>query len=92
MYVVVCYDVVEDRRRTRLMKRLREVLSHVQKSVFEGDLDDADLVRLRGTILEEIDPACDTVRLFHQCPRCVPATEIIGTGSFVDASDADEIL
>lgn len=92
MYVIVCYDVVLDRRRNRLLRRLRELLTHVQKSVFEGEIDDGALVRLRSTILEEIDPEEDTVRVFHQCARCIPATEIIGTGAFVDTSDADEIV
>jgi len=92
MYVVVCYDVVEDRRRGRLMKRLREWLAHVQKSVFEGEIDEPELLKLRSTVLEEIDPVVDTVRIFHLCARCIPGTEILGTGVFVDKSDADEIV
>ena len=51
MYVIVCYEVVLDRRRNRLLRRLRELLTHVQKSVFEGEIDDGALVRLRSTIL-----------------------------------------
>jgi CRISPR-associated protein Cas2 len=92
MYIVVCYDVVEDRRRGRLMKRLRGWLTHVQKSVFEGEIDDPELIKLRSTVLEEINPAVDTVRIFHLCARCIPGTEVLGTGSYVDISDTDEIV
>lgn len=35
MYLVVCYDTVENRRRTRGLKTLREYLTHLQKRVLE---------------------------------------------------------
>jgi CRISPR-associated protein Cas2 len=89
---VVCYDVVGDRRRARLLRRLRGFLTHVQKSVFEGELADARLPALRETILREIDPTEDTVRLYHLCGRCIPSTEVLGTGSYVERGDRDEII
>jgi CRISPR-associated protein Cas2 len=92
LYVVVCYDVVSDRRRARLLKRLKGYVPHVQKSVFEGELTDSRLVELRRMILHEIDPAVDTVRLYHLCGRCVPATEVLGTGVYVETGDADEVV
>lgn len=92
MNVVVCYDVSEDRRRTRLMKRLRALLTHVQKSVFEGDLTDERLTQLQATILDEIDPETDTVRIYRRCARCGDSTAVLGTGIYVDTDDADEIM
>jgi CRISPR-associated protein Cas2 len=92
VYVVVCYDVVSDRRRARLLKRLKGYLPHVQKSVFEGEVTDARVVELRRMILDEIDPAVDTVRLYHLCGRCIPATEVLGTGVYVETGDADEVV
>jgi CRISPR-associated protein Cas2 len=92
LYLVVCYDVVGNRRRARLLKRLKDHLPHVQKSVFEGELDDARLPALRETILREIDPREDTVRIYHLCRRCIPATEVLGVGVYVDRDDADEVF
>jgi len=92
MYVVVCYDVVCDRRRARLLRRLKGFLPHVQKSVFEGELTDARLVELRRRILDTIDPSEDTVRVYQQCGRCIPATEVLGTGVYVERGDADEVI
>lgn len=92
MYLVVCYDIVENRRRARVLRKLREYLVHVQKSVFEGPLDEQRLEPLRRMLLEEIDPVTDTVRIYHLCSRCVPATEVLGTGSFLDAEEVDEVL
>ena len=92
MYVVVCYDVVSDRRRARLLRALKGVLPHVQKSVFEGEIADARLPELRGKILELIDPSEDTVRLYHLCGRCIPATEVLGLGIYVERGDADVVV
>ncbi len=92
MYVIVCYDVVSDRRRARLLKRLKGFLPHVQKSVFEGELSDARLVELRRRILDTIDPSEDTVRIYQQCGRCIPATEVLGVGVYVERGDADEVI
>ena len=92
MYLIVCYDIVQNRRRSRILRRLREYLTHVQKSVFEGELEDARLDELRQMLLEEMDPVTDTIRVYHLCGRCIPATELLGTGSYVDREDADEIV
>jgi CRISPR-associated protein Cas2 len=92
MYLVVCYDIVSNRRRARLMKRLKDFLPHVQKSVFEGELSDQRAVELRQMILKEIDPAEDTVRLYHLCARCIPATEVLGVGFYVERGDEDEVV
>ena len=92
MYLVVCYDIVEDRRRNRVLRKLREYLSHVQKSVFEGELADERLEPLRRMLLEEIDPVLDTVRIYHLCGRCVPVTEVLGTGLYVNAEESDDVI
>lgn len=92
MHVVVCYDVVSNRRRGRLCRRLKGYLPHVQKSVFEGALSEARLVRMREMIARVIDPTEDTVRIYRLCARCVPATEVIGVGVYVDGGDQDEIV
>ncbi len=92
MQVVVCYDIVSNRRRARLMKRLKGFLPHVQKSVFEGPLEDPRLLEMREMIQREIDMSEDTVRIYHLCGRCVPATEVVGLGIYVQREDKDEVV
>jgi CRISPR-associated protein Cas2 len=92
LYLVVCYDIVQNRRRGRVLRKLREYLTRVQKSVFEGPLDEDRLEPLRRMLLEEIDPVTDTVRIYHLCARCLPATEVLGTGTFLEAEEADEVV
>ncbi|NLY00657.1 MAG: CRISPR-associated endonuclease Cas2 [Rhodopirellula sp.] len=91
MYVVVCYDVVSDRRRARLLKRMKGFLPHVQKSVFEGHISDSRLVEMRTMIQEAVDMDEDTVRVYHLCGRCIPATEVIGTGVYVEREE-DQVI
>ncbi len=92
MYVVVCYDVVSDRRRARLLKCLKGYLSHVQKSVFEGEVTDSRLVELRSRVERIIHPVEDTVRIYRLCQRCIPATEVVGTGVYVETEERDVVL
>jgi CRISPR-associated protein Cas2 len=84
VYVLVCYDVVDDGKRTRLLKALKGFLDRVQKSVFEGELDGGRAQAMRQKILEIIDPQEDTVRIYVLCGRCRPRTELLGTGQLPD--------
>ncbi len=91
-HIVVCYDIVCDRRRTRVMNTLRQLLPHVQKSVFEGNIETPDLVQLRQQLQQLIEPTEDTVRIYTLCPRCIPATEVLGLGHYVPDNDTDQII
>ena len=67
--VVVAYDIPHDRRRTRLHTLLLGFGEPVQRSVFECDLDDASLRRLRTRIARMVRPG-DSVRLYPLCAAC----------------------
>jgi CRISPR-associated protein Cas2 len=80
MFVVVAYDIADDRRRLRALKMLRGYGEHVQESVFECDLDPKTyrkmLERLRATInLKE-----DNVRVYHLCNADVDRIIQLGVG------------
>ena len=92
MHIVVCYDVVNDRKRTKLAKALKNFLERVQKSVFEGDISENRYLRMKKTIEKIIDLEIDTVRIYRLCERCIPATEIIGTGIFVEDQPEDIVV
>ncbi len=87
MHLVVAYDVVDNGRRTRLMKALKGFLPHVQKSVFEGELDEPQILKLREQIRDIIDHTEDSVRIYRLCRRCVPVTEIIGLGVYIEPEE-----
>lgn len=80
MYVLV-YDIVNDRRRNRLHRALKDYGAAVQRSVFEFDLgpDEADVMMKRVEAL--ISPEEDTVRLYRLCAACIPDVRILGEGT-----------
>jgi len=47
---LVCYDICDDKRLRRVFKVMRGYGDHLQYSVFECQLTNMDLVRLRGEL------------------------------------------
>jgi CRISPR-associated protein Cas2 len=92
MHLVVAYDVIDDSRRTRLAKFLLAYLDRVQKSVFEGEIQEGRLNRMRNGIEEIIDQDENSVRIYHLCARCIGAVDLIGTGEYIDAAEDDVII
>lgn len=60
MYVIVVYDV-NSKRVAKLCKYLRQHLTWVQNSVFEGYLTEAQFARVRAGIRKHIDANEDAV-------------------------------
>lgn len=88
---VVVYDVVNDRRRVRLARTLKGYLEHVQKSVFEGPLEERRIEQLQRAVSRIVRRDVDSVRYYSLCRRCREATEIVGTGVRVE-EDTDDIV
>lgn len=70
MLVVVTYDVKTETREGR--KRLNRIAKiccdygqRVQNSVFECDLDAAQLVKVRAKLLEILNEEEDSLRIYH---------------------------
>lgn len=77
MYIVIAYDISENKRRERLRKALRSFGRAVQKSVFECDLSQKQIIKMvkvvRGIILRE-----DNVRIYRICGGCAKLVEVFG--------------
>lgn len=92
MHLVLCYDVVEDRRRSRLFKQLKGYLRPVQKSVFEGQIPSSRYMSLVQMVERTIDRQTDTVRIYHLCRSCQTLTALIGTAAPVPDGPEDLII
>lgn len=77
MWVILCYDMVDDRRRARLYQVMQGFGRAVQRSVFECELSAAELERLRRRVRRLIDPARDSVRLYVLCEECARRIEVL---------------
>lgn len=69
MLVVVAYDISNDRRRTRLHKRLKDFGAPVQYSVFECELEKAEINKLQHAV-DEIVRQGDDVQYYFLCAAC----------------------
>ena len=80
MYVLVSYDIVDDRIRVRAMKFLKDFGTRIQKSVFECRLDEERYRRMKKGLEELIDKKEDRVRYYRLCKQCETRVVISGWG------------
>lgn len=78
-FIVVSYDISNDRRRTKVMNLLRDYGRHVQYSVFECRLEQRQIRQLKNGLLLHIDPT-DSVRIYFLCKDDADRVEILGRG------------
>jgi CRISPR-associated protein Cas2 len=84
MFVVVAYDIVDDRKRLRVAKLMKQYGVRVQKSVFECILDDRRYLKMKAEIEKLIDWEDDGVRYYILCAGCVKNIETSGVGSVLE--------
>jgi CRISPR-associated protein Cas2 len=87
MLYLVSYDISDDRRRTKLAKRLKDFGDRVHYSVFECLLDPANFNKMVTSIIGIVDEEHDSVRIYALCGNCEKAVEIIGTGELTEDKD-----
>ncbi|PKO20833.1 MAG: CRISPR-associated endonuclease Cas2 [Chloroflexi bacterium HGW-Chloroflexi-1] len=77
-FLIVVYDIPDDRRRTRLHDRLLDFGSPVQYSVFECRVDADERKKMQRMILKTISKRRDHVRIYALCEACVGKTWVSG--------------
>ena len=69
-FIVIAYDIADDRRRNHVVKLLEKVGTRVNFSVFECMLTDNQYTKLQQTIKKEIKPKEDLVIYYPMCLNC----------------------
>ena len=68
MYVILVYDIKTDydgqRVLNRTFKTCKKYLSHIQNSVFEGELSESQIIRLKYELDDIIRKDIDSIILF----------------------------
>ncbi len=77
-FIVVSYDISDDRRRTKVMKTLKNYGAHVQYSVFECELKDSSYKQMRERLKQLVSPKQDSVRFYFLDEDAVAKIEVIG--------------
>ena len=78
MFIVISYDIKDDKRRNKVYKTLKNYGQHVQLSVFECDLKKVDYLRLRRKLEKIIKGEEDSIRFYFLCGKDVKRIERIG--------------
>jgi len=75
-FIVVVYDISDDKRRTKLHDALLNYGTPVQYSVFECLLDDEQVAEMKRAVEQVIRPRKDRVRYYYLCQQCLSKTEV----------------
>jgi CRISPR-associated protein Cas2 len=79
-WVVVSYDIVDDRRRTQVMKTLSGYGHRVQYSVFECEVRPGDLEKLKVRLKALVHADEDDIRIYQLCETCLGKVITLGKG------------
>lgn len=79
-WVVVSYDIPDDKRRTKVMKIVEGYGQRAQYSVFECEISPAALRQLQERLRDVIDHSDDDVRFYGLCHDCLGKVTVLGKG------------
>jgi len=78
MFIIVSYDIPDDRRRTKVMKTLKNFGAHVQYSVFECDVDNNTYRRMQKKLNELINKKEDNLRYYVLSKEDLRKRRVVG--------------
>ena len=78
MFVILVYDV-KTKRNNKILKISRKYLRHVQKSVFEGNLTEAKLKRLKNELKKISNEKEDSIIIYRFETLKYSSKEVLGT-------------
>ncbi|NLJ39178.1 MAG: CRISPR-associated endonuclease Cas2 [Candidatus Atribacteria bacterium] len=77
MYVIVVYDISEDRV-VRILKICRKYLNWVQNSVFEGEITKANFIKLKAELEKNMNKEEDSIIIYGLRTTLYSFRETIG--------------
>ena len=80
MNTVIVYDIIDDKRRNRFRKFLKELGIRSQKSVYECRIDSREIREIRDYCRKSLDLQADAVRIYRVCSTCMDKALIQGQG------------
>lgn len=84
MFIAVCYDISDDKKRAKVAHKLKDYGIRVQKSVFECILNEEKLKEMIEIITKDIDEEEDTLRIYQICETCKKKIKIYGFGKLTE--------
>jgi CRISPR-associated protein Cas2 len=92
MFYLICYDIVDDRRRNKVAHLLEGYGLRVQKSVFESVLTPDQYQMLQKKLLKYLNAQEDQVRFYPLSPRYRKKVAIVGVQPVREVDDTAFIV
>lgn len=92
MFVVVSYDIVDDKKRGKMSNLLKDYGTRVQYSVFECDIEGKYLEQLVREALKFINPDEDSLKIYQLCQGCLSRIESHGRKRGVEGEERDVMV
>jgi len=70
MFVVVSYDVEDNKRRSKVCDELKNYGEHIQYSVFECNISKTQIKKLQIELNKMINKRQDSIRYYFLCQNC----------------------
>lgn len=83
-FIVVSYDISDDRRRRKVMKAMEDFGRRVQYSVFECTLQPAELEKLKRRLKPWAKAPDDSIRFYFIGAEDVHRIQILGAGKVTE--------
>ncbi len=77
-FIVVAYDISDDKRRNKIAKILEKYGLRCNESVFECVLTDSNIAKLKSKLENFVHDKEDSLLLYYLCKPCVLKRENIG--------------
>ncbi len=91
MLYVICYDIEDNKVRNKISHLLQGYGKRVQKSVFECELDDRALQKLKRSIESRAKLAeQDSIRIYALCQTC--KMKAVGLGKHVSEHEQESLI
>ena len=80
MFIIVVYDITDNKRRTKMFKAMKNFGTPIQFSAFECILNEKGFQEIQEVIRKIISRDKDKVRLYLLCNNCRNTITNVGTG------------
>lgn len=91
-FILIVYDISNDKRRNKLHNALLDFGTPVQYSVFECLLTKQEQERMKKKVMKVIRPKKDQVRFYFLCAGCVGHVEVTSGKEVLQESQAAIIV
>ncbi len=91
-HYVVCYDVVDNRRRYKVAACLDAYGDRVQRSVFELPIDRTLLDKCLAEIANLIDADADNIAIYRLCAACTSERFYLGIGAQAERIGEEQVF